>query len=117
MSNSHLTAKTSNGSMMWMLRAVLAILVVMIFATTLGIVTQTQTRHETYIELQKLSRELNLLKIEEQRLMIEQHTFSATPQVASRAVSELGMFFPSADSRRVITPSAKPATESSQTSE
>lgn len=36
MSNSHLTAKTSNGSMIWMLRAVPAILVVMIFATALA---------------------------------------------------------------------------------
>lgn len=117
MSNSHRAAKTDNGGVLWMLRLVLAILVVMIFATALGIVTQTQTRHETYIELQKLSRELNLLKIEEQRLMIEQQTFSATPQVASRAVSELGMFFPTADSRRVITPSTKSPTESSQTSE
>lgn len=117
MSNSHLTVKTTDRSILWVLRSVLAILVVMIFATALGIVTQTQTRHETYIELQKLSRDLNLLKIEEQRLMIEQQTFSATPQVASRAVSELGMFFPTDDSRRVIMPNAKPSTASSQKSE
>ena len=84
---------TLNSSMTWVLRLVLAVLVVMIFATALGIVTQTQERHEAYIELQKRSRELNELKIEEQRLMIEQQTFSATPQVAQRAVSELGMFF------------------------
>lgn len=71
MSNTPLMT-TLNSSMTWVLRLVLAVLVVMIFATALGIVTQTQERHEAYIELQKRSRELNELKIEEQRLMIEQ---------------------------------------------
>lgn len=116
MSNTPLMT-TLNSSMTWVLRLVLAVLVVMIFATALGIVTQTQERHETYIELQKRSRELNELKIEEQRLMIEQQTFSATPQVAQRAVSELGMFFPTNENRRVIMPSAKPDPEPSQNSE
>ena len=116
MSNTPLMT-TLNSSMTWVLRLGLAVLVVMIFATALGIVTQTQEWHEAYIELQKRSRELNELKIEEQRLMIEQQTFSATPQVAQRAVSELGMFFPTNENRRVITPSAKPDSEPSQNSE
>ena len=107
MSNTPLMT-TLNSSMTWVLRLVLAVL---------GIVTQTQERHETYIELQKRSRELNELKIEEQRLMIEQQTFSATPQVAQRAVSELGMFFPTNENRRVITPGTKPDSEPSQNSE
>ena len=44
------------------------------------------------------------MHIEEQRLLIEQQTFSATPQVARRAVSELGMFFPVGEHRRIIAP-------------
>ena len=52
MSNTPLMT-TLNSSMTWVLRLVLAVLVVMIFATALGIVTQTQERHEAYIELQK----------------------------------------------------------------
>lgn len=91
-------------------RVVLAVLVVAIFATALAIVQQTQERHQIHIQIRKLDMQLDDLQVEEQRLMIEQQTFSATPQVASRAVSELGMFFPSAQSRRVVAPGvAKPS--------
>lgn len=108
MSDNHSAASTTNSlDWSWILYLVLVILIGMIFATALGIVKQTQERHTTYIELQKLGRELNRLKIEEQRLLIEQQTFSATPQVAQRAVTELGMFFPANDNHRVITPNAQ----------
>ncbi|MFB6348684.1 cell division protein FtsL [Moraxella sp. ZJ142] len=109
MNNDHLTAQQPHSGTIGVLRLVLAALIVMIFVVALAIVQQTQERHETYIQLQKLSHELNVLKTEEQRLMIEQQTFSATPQVAQRAVTELGMFFPTNDSRRVIMPNVKPS--------
>lgn len=88
------------------LRVILAILVLLIFWTALSIVEQTNERHQVHIQIRKLDLELSDLRTEEQRLMIEQQTFSATPQVASRAVSELGMFFPTGENRRVIAPSA-----------
>lgn len=88
------------------LRVILAILVLLIFWTALSIVEQTNERHQVHIQIRKLDLELDDLRTEEQRLMIEQQTFSATPQVASRAVSELGMFFPTGENRRVIAPSA-----------
>ncbi len=88
------------------LRVILAILVLLIFWTAVSIVEQTNERHQVHIQIRKLDLELDDLRTEEQRLMIEQQTFSATPQVASRAVSELGMFFPTGENRRVIAPSA-----------
>lgn len=88
------------------LRVILAILVLLIFWTAVSIVEQTNERHQVHIQIRKLDLELSDLRTEEQRLMIEQQTFSATPQVASRAVSELGMFFPTGENRRVIAPSA-----------
>lgn len=88
------------------LRVILAILVLLIFWTAVSIVEQTNERHQVHIQIRKLDLELGDLRTEEQRLMIEQQTFSATPQVASRAVSELGMFFPTGENRRVIAPSA-----------
>lgn len=67
-------------------------------------VEQTQERHETYRKLSAAQLAFRAMKTEEERLIIEQQTFSATPIVAQRAVSELGMFYP-AQSHRVVVPS------------
>ena len=71
----------------------LAVLVVMIFGNRFGHRHPNPRGHEAHIELQKTQSWIKWAKIEEQRLMIEQQTFSATPQVAQRAASEPGMFF------------------------
>lgn len=96
------------------LRVILIILIMLIFWTALSIVKQTNERHQVHIDIRKLEIELAQLRTEEQRLMIEQQTFSATPQVASRAVSELGMFFPTGENRRVIAPSTVQTQSSAQ---
>lgn len=96
------------------LRVILIILIMLIFWTALSIVKQTNERHQVHIDIRKLEIELVQLRTEEQRLMIEQQTFSATPQVASRAVSELGMFFPTGENRRVIAPSTVQTQSSAQ---
>jgi cell division protein FtsL len=44
------------------------------------------------------------LQVEHQRLLIEQQTFSATPQIASRAVAELGMYSPTLKDKLIIQP-------------
>lgn len=87
-------------------RLILGLLVIAIIWTGVSISIQTQAHHEAYRNLQQLKKELTNMQVEEQRLLIEQQTFSATPQVARRAVSELGMFFPEGDSRQVIAPTA-----------
>ncbi|MFA9486492.1 cell division protein FtsL [Moraxella haemolytica] len=91
-------------SMVGLYRLFLGVLLVAIMWTGVSISAQTQEHHATYRYLKQLKSELTAMQVEEQRLLIEQQTFSATPQVASRAVSELGMFFPTGDHRRVIAP-------------
>lgn len=108
--------RSQTGSLSIMgLRLLLVILVVAVMFTGVKIAVQTQMHHESYRKLQQLKKELTVMQVEQQRLLIEQQTFSATPQVARRAVSELGMFFPVGDSRRVIAPSATTETDESDT--
>lgn len=56
--------------------------------------------------LQKMKVEHRNLQIENQRLIIEQQTFSATPQIASRAVTQLGMYSPSTQDKLILQPTA-----------
>lgn len=107
------TQSNSSVGMIGLCRLILGLLVAAIIWTGVSISVQTQAHHEAYRNLQKLKKELTAMQVEEQRLLIEQQTFSATPQVARRAVSELGMFFPAGDSRRVIAPTTA-ATQSNK---
>lgn len=97
------------------LRWTLVVLIGLILWSGIAIVEQTQHRHQVYKQIRTLDLQLAALKTEEQRLMIEQQTFSATPQVASRAVGELGMFFPSGANRRVLSPQVNPVDAQEQT--
>lgn len=56
--------------------------------------------------LQKMKVEHRNLQIENQRLVIEQQTFSATPQIASRAVTQLGMYSPTTKDKLILQPTA-----------
>ncbi len=107
--------KQIGAGMIWIYRLLLAALVLAIFFTAVSIARETQARHDAYIELRQLSSDLTTMRIEQQRLLIEQQTFSATPQVAKRAVSELGMFFPTDKNRRIITPTATKPNNDTQT--
>lgn len=61
-----------------------------------------QQYHQDYKTLQDMGRQQRKLQVEHQRLLIEQQTFSATPQIASRAVSELGMYSPTFKDKLII---------------
>ena len=65
-----------------------------------------QQYHQDYKALQDMKKQERKLQIEHQRLLIEQQTFSATPQIASRAVAELGMFSPTLEDKLIIQPGA-----------
>lgn len=82
----------------------IAMLVLIVAALWTGtkVVEQIQTYHQTYSELLKLKRDFRQLQIERQRMLIEQQTFSATPQVTHRAVTELNMFYPNFSDRMII---------------
>lgn len=67
-------------------------------------VKQTQDRHQTFAKLSQLEKDYRKMYTEEQRLLIEQQTFSSTPVVAKRAATDLKMFYPDDRHRRVIAP-------------
>lgn len=87
---------------------VVAMLLLAIAIVWSGIKTaeEVQQYHQDYKTLQDMKQQERTLKIEHQRLLIEQQTFSATPQIASRAVAELGMFSPALQNKMIIQPSA-----------
>lgn len=65
-----------------------------------------QQYHQDYKTLQDMKKQQRKLQVEHQRLLIEQQTFSATPQIASRAVAELGMYSPTLKDKLIIQPGA-----------
>lgn len=82
-------------------------LVALILWTAVQTVEQVQAYHHEYGQLQSLKKEFRHLQIERQRMLIEQQTFSATPQVTSRAVVELNMFYPNVSDRLIINSSGQ----------
>lgn len=65
---------------------------------------EVQQYHQDYKTLQDMKKQERKLQVEHQRLLIEQQTFSATPQIASRAVAELGMYSPTLKDKLIIQP-------------
>ncbi len=79
-----------------------------------------QQYHQDYKVLQDMKKQQRKLQVEHQRLLIEQQTFSATPQIASRAVSELNMYSPTLKDKLIIqlgapTASADPTPKVAET--
>ncbi|WP_288775844.1 cell division protein FtsL [uncultured Psychrobacter sp.] len=86
--------------------AVMILLAIGIIWTAVLTAEQVQQYHEDYMVLQKMKVEHRNLQIENQRLVIEQQTFSATPQIASRAVTQLGMYSPTTKDKLILQPTA-----------
>ncbi|WP_201587125.1 cell division protein FtsL [Psychrobacter jeotgali] len=87
------------------------VVVLLLLAATIvwsGIKTaeSVQQYHQDYKTLQDMKKQQRKLQVEHQRLLIEQQTFSATPQIASRAVAELGMYSPTLKDKLIIQPGA-----------
>lgn len=82
-----------------------------------GVVTtqQIQQYRQDYKTLLDMRRQYHQLQVEHQRLLIEQQTFSATPQIAARAVAELGMYAPSLQDKMILQPTATTPSVSSTT--
>lgn len=76
-----------------------------------------QQYHQDYKALQDMKKQERKLQIEHQRLLIEQQTFSATPQIASRAVAELGMFSPMLEDKLIIQPGVAGVVAPAETTE
>lgn len=80
----------------------MGMLLTLILWTGISTVRQIQAYHHQYTELQKTKKAYRQLQVEHQRLLIEQQTFSATPQIARRAVTELNMFYPKLSDRLIV---------------
>ncbi|PNK60607.1 cell division protein FtsL [Psychrobacter sp. FDAARGOS_221] len=89
--------------------AIMLLLSVGIICSAVLTAEQVQQYHEDYMALQKMKVDYRNLQIENQRLVIEQQTFSATPQIASRAVTQLGMYSPSTADKLILQPMAASA--------
>ncbi len=90
------------------------ILAALILWTGVQTATQIQQYRDDYKSLQKMKQTYQKLQVENQRLLIEQQTFSATPQIATRAVSKLGMFYPAFQDKLILQPiSSNSSTNSS----
>lgn len=86
--------------------AVLLLLAAAIVWSGIKTAESIQQYHQDYKALQDMKKQERTLQIEHQRLLIEQQTFSATPQIASRAVAELGMYTPTFKDKLIIQPGA-----------
>lgn len=93
---------------------VLLLLAAAIVWSGIKTVEEVQQYHQDYKTLQDMTKQERKLQIEHQRLLIEQQTFSATPQIASRAVAELGMYSPTLKDKLIIQPGA-PIVDPAQT--
>ena len=91
---------------------VLLLLAVAIVWSGIKTAEGVQQYHQDYKTLQDMKKQERKLQVEHQRLLIEQQTFSATPQIASRAVAELGMFSPTLKDKLIIQPGAAVAVAS-----
>ena len=96
--------------------AVLLLLAAAIVWSGIKTAEEVKQYHQDYRTLQDMKKQERKLKIEHQRLLIEQQTFSATPQIASRAVAELGMFSPALTDKLIIQPGAAVALAPAQPS-
>lgn len=86
--------------------AILLLLAAAIVWSGIKTAESIQQYHQDYKALQDMKKQERTLQIEHQRLLIEQQTFSATPQIASRAVAELGMYTPTFKDKLIIQPGA-----------
>ena len=84
--------------------AILLLLAAAIIWSGIKTAEGVQQYHQDYKTLQDMKKQERNLQVEHQRLLIEQQTFSATPQIASRAVAELGMFSPTLKDKLIIQP-------------
>lgn len=86
----------------WVYAFIFGVIIVAVLGTAIGVVGQVQYYHREYKKLLVLQEEFRQLQIENQSLLLEQQTFSATPQMMNRAMNELGMFYPNVSDRIII---------------
>ncbi|XID75141.1 cell division protein FtsL [Alkanindiges sp. WGS2144] len=83
------------------------LLVVVLVGSAMSVVHQVFLYREEFKQLQKVRSQREKLDVEWSRLLIEQQTFGATPQIGGRAVISLRMYSPPPSQTVVLaTPSS-----------
>ncbi|WP_374013132.1 cell division protein FtsL [Pseudoxanthomonas koreensis] len=82
----------------------LAILLLAVVATAIGVVYERYRHRQLFVELTGLERERDELNIEFGRLQLEQATWAQANRIDQLAQSRLGMRFPDADDIVVVRP-------------
>lgn len=98
--NSHLPSGYQAGSSLS--NFVIGLLCIAIVVSAIAVTVQVYNYRQIYKALQREKRQYHALQMENQRLLLEQQTFSATPQVHSRAVIALNMFPPKAEDKVIV---------------
>lgn len=85
-----------------MVLIVFLLVIAIIFSAWL-VVTQVFSYRHDYRTYTKMIRERDKIMVTRGQLLIEQQTFGATPQIGTRAVTQLRMFSPPATQTVVMT--------------
>ncbi len=83
---------------------VLALVVMAVLTTGVGIVYARQQHRQSYVQLTGLLRERDEINIEFSRLQLEQATWAETNRIEQVATERVGMVFPSDAQVVVIKP-------------
>jgi cell division protein FtsL len=87
-----------------MIKLILSLLVAMVFFSALQIVVVQQQNRLRVLELQTLQQRRNVLKVEWQRLQLEQHTWTQPSRIETIARQQLNMTLPAPQDIIVIKP-------------
>lgn len=84
----------ANDGLTWSSRLLIALLLLGLVGSAVGVAYQVFLYRETFQGLQKVRKERERIDVEWRRLLIEQQTFGATTQIGGRAVMSLRMYSP-----------------------
>jgi cell division protein FtsL len=84
--------------------SVLALLIVAIVGSALGVVWVKHQNRKAFAELSALRDERDALEVEWDKLLLEQSAWATTPRIEQVAASQLSMTVPSADQVVVVRP-------------
>ena len=87
-----------------MIKLILSLLVAMVFFSALQIVVVQQQSRLRVLKLQTLQQRRDVLKVEWQRLQLEQHTWTQPSRIETIARQQLNMTLPAPQDIIVIKP-------------
>jgi cell division protein FtsL len=87
-----------------MIKLILSLLVVMVFFSSLQVIVIRQHHRLRMLELQTLQQRRDVLRVEWQRLQLEQHTWTQPSRIETIAREQLNMTLPAPQDIMVIKP-------------